>query len=121
MDSKELQDWGEHSGAGRMGVALISYRVPARPAAPWDTPRTEMSPAWVGHIGLVCECIWRESSDSCQAEEFGLLSEDCHSCPGEKRCRAELSHRAGGEEVDPRYRGRGASLVVQWLRIHLAI
>lgn len=65
LDSKELQDWGEHSGAGRMGVALISYWVPARPAAPWDTPWTEMSPAWVGHIGLGRECIWRESSESC--------------------------------------------------------
>ena len=32
---------------------------------PWDTPRTEMSPAWVGHAGLGCECNWRESSDSC--------------------------------------------------------
>ena len=32
---------------------------------PWDTPRTEMSPAWVGHTGLGRECNWRESSDSC--------------------------------------------------------
>ena len=39
----------------------------------------------------------------CQAEESGLLSEDCHSCPGEKRCRAELNRRAGGEEVDSRH------------------
>ena len=57
----------------------------------------------------------------CQAEEFGLLSKDCHSCPGEKRCRAELNHRAGGEEVDSIYRGRGTSLVVQWLRTCLAM